>query len=1029
MSLSTPFIHRPVGTTLLTIAIALAGILSYFFLPVAPLPQVDSPTISVSCHFPGASPETMASAVVTPLERRFGQIAGIKEMTSTSNLGSGNIVLVFDVSRDINGAARDVQAAINAAGSQLPANLPGKPSYKKVNPADAPIMIVDITSDIYDRGRMYDAASTILAQKLSQIDGIGEVRVGGGALPAVRVELNPLRLHAMGIGLDQVRTFLASVNVNHPTGQLANDRKRWDIDVTDQLYSAAEYKPLILAYRNGAAVRLEDVATVVDSVEDVRQGGFAGGRPAILLIIYRAAGANIIDTVDRVKAVLPQLQASIPAAMHMHVTMDRTTTIRASVKDVQFALGCSIGLVILVVFIFLREPRATLIPSVAVPVSLLGTFGVMYLAGYSIDNFSLMALAIATGFVVDDAIVVIENITRHIEAGMKPLDAALLGAKEIGFTVLSMSSSLVAVFAPIFFLPDYVGALFREFAAVLAVAVLISMVVSLTTTPMMCAVLLKHRPEGKKHGRIYRFGEWFDNALLKLYEVTLGWVLRHSFLMLMVTIATVCLTVILYRTVPSEFVPQQDIGRLSATVTADQNISSQAMQKIMMDYNAIIAADPAVEAVAGFSSASNSGRMFLTLKPLEEREGAPEIIQRLQRQMSKVPGATCILQAQQDIRAPGGRSSAALYQYTLAGDNLKELEAWAPKVLDRIKKIPGLAQVNSDLQNHGLESHVQIDRETAARLNLTAKQVDDLLYDAFGQRQVSTMYKSMNQYHVVMEAAPEFTESPESLDTIYAHAADGSPIPLSAFAKYSSSSTPLQVTHQSQFPCVTISFNLRPDASLSNAVNDIEQAVAEMRLPPSIQGMFAGTARTFQTTQSSIVWLIVASLIAVYIILGMLYESLIHPLTILSTLPSAGVGAFLALLVCHTPFSLIAAIGILLLIGIVKKNAIMMIDFALDAERTEGKRPRDAIFEACLLRFRPIMMTTAAALLGGLPLALGHGTGAELRRPLGIAIVGGLILSQMLTLYTTPVIYLYLDRMRWWATGKKRDTVLQAVPG
>jgi multidrug efflux pump len=733
--------------------------------------------------------------------------------------------------------------------------------------------------------------------------------------------------------------------------------------------------------------------------------------------------------VDRVKAVLPQLQASIPSAMHMIVTMDRTTTIRASVHDVQVALGISIGLVILVVFIFLREPRATLIPSVAVPVSLLGTFGVMYLVGYSIDNFSLMALAVATGFVVDDAIVVIENITRHLEGGMKPLEAALVGAKEIGFTVLSMSTSLVAVFLPIFFLPDFVGALFREFAAVLSVAVMISMVISLTTTPMMCAVLLKQRKKGERRGWLVRAGEAMDRRLIGMYEVSLGWVLRHSFIMLLVTIATVASTVYLYRVVPKDFVPQQDIGRLNATVTADQSISSQAMERIMARYEKIIAADPSVAAIAGFSSGSNSGRMFITLKPLEHRDGAKTIIDRLRKQLNRIPGADCGLSAMQDIRAPGGRQSAGLFQYTLSSDDLQELQTWAPQVVNKIRAIPGVADVKSDLQTKGMEAFVDIDRDTAARLGITTRQIDDLLYDAFGQRQVSTVYKSLNQYHVVMEVDPLFSESPAALENVYAHAANGDPIPLSTFAKFSTRATALTVTHQGQFPCVTISFNLVEGASLGTAVDAIQQAVGEMRMPQSIQSVFGGTAKTFQTSQGTLLWMVAAALVAVYIILGMLYESLIHPLTILSTLPSAGLGALLALYVCSTDLTWIAGIGILLLIGIVKKNAIMMIDFALDVERTEGKSPRDAIFRACLLRFRPITMTTMAALLGGLPLALGTGTGSELRRPLGIAIVGGLIVSQLLTLYTTPVIYLYLDRMRHWALGRKREEPLVPAAG
>ena len=1021
MSLSTPFIHRPIGTTLLTIAIALAGILSYFFLPVAPLPQVDSPTINVSASLPGASPETMASSVVTPLERQFGRIAGITEMTSSASLGSCGITLVFDLSRDINGAARDVQAAINAAASQLPANLPGKPNYRKSNPADAPIMLLSVTSDIYDRGQMYDAASSILAQKLSQIDGVGQVSIGGGALPAIRVEVNPMTLNAMGLGLSDLRAFLSSVNVNRPKGQLSGPRYQWDLAATDQLYKARDYRPLIVTYRNGAAVQLSDVANVVDSVEDIRTSGFANGKPAIILVIFRQAGANIIETVDRVSQLLPQLQASIPAGMKIGVVMERTSTIKASVRDVEIALLISIVLVVLVVFFFLRDPRATLIPSVAVPISLIGTFGVMYLCGFSIDNFSLMALAVATGFVVDDAIVVIENITRHLEAGMQPLPAALLGAKEIGFTVLSMSISLMAVFIPILLMGGYIGRLFREFAVVLAVAVGISMVISLTTTPMMCAVLLKSR-DRQRHGRLYRASEKMDQFIVGLYRHSLAWVLRHSVLMLMVTLATMACTILLYVGIPKELVPEQDIGRISGSLTADQNISSQAMRNLMAKYVAVVAADPAVDNIAGYTGSSNKGNIFVALKPLSERNiSAKDLIVRLDKKLASIAGGDFGFQSQQDIRPPGGRSSAAMYQFTLQGENLQELQEWAPKVQDKITRLPGMGKVTSDLQLRGLQAYLTIDRDTASRLGLTASQVDNLLYDAFGQRQVSTMYTSLNQYHVVMEVDPRFAQDPTTLKYIYAINASGDPIPLSSFVHFSESATPLSIAHQSQFPCVTISFNLLPNASLGDAVAQILQSVHDMGLPASIRGSFSGAAGAFQQSTDNNIILIIAAIIAVYLVLGILYESLIHPITILSTIPSAGVGALLALIVFKINFSLIALIGIILLIGIVKKNAIMMIDFALDAERTEGKSPRDAIFQACLLRFRPITMTTAAAMLGGLPLALGGGIGSELRKPLGIAIVGGLIFSQLLTLYTTPVIYLYLDRLRHWATGKKTD--------
>jgi multidrug efflux pump len=1019
MSLSSPFIRRPVGTSLLSAAIALAGILAYFLLPVSPLPQVDSPTISVSGSLPGASPETMASAVTTPLERQFGRIAGITEMTSSSGTGSANITLQFDLSRDINAAARDVQAAINAAASQLPANLPGKPTYRKVNPADAPVMILSMTSDIYDRGQMYDAASSILAQKLSQVEGVGQVTVGGSSLPAVRLEANPTLLNSMGLTLADVRTAIGTFNVNRPKGQIDGPDRLWDLATTDQLRKAVEYQPLIISYHNGSAVRMRDIGSVVDSVENTQNGGLADGKPAVLLVIFRQPGANIIDTVDAIKAMMPQFQASIPAAMHLQVALDRTTTIRASVHDVELTLMCSICLVILVVFFFLRDPRATLIPSVAVPISLLGTFGVMYLCGYALDNLSLMALTVATGFVVDDAIVVIENITRHLEEGMPPMEAALLGAKEIGFTVLSISISLIAVFVPILLMGGYVGRLFREFAVTLSVAIVVSLLVSLTTTPMMCAILLKDKAH-QRHGRIYNASERIFDFILSLYERSLAWVLRHSFIMLLVTFITIGLTIYLYVIIPKGFFPQQDTGRLNGRIQADQNTSSNAMQKLMAQFVEATRNDPAVSSVLAFiggGGASNAGSMFINLKPLSERkESAEQVINRLRGKLTRIPGATLYLQAVQDVRT-GGRGSNAQYQYTLQGESFQELTEWAPKLLDKMRSLKGLADVNSDQQNHGIQTLLTVDRDTASRLGLTASQIDDLLYDAFGQRQVSTMYTALNQYHVVMEVDPAFAQGPEALKNIYARTSTGAQIPLSAFARYTDIATPLSVTHQSQFPSTTISFNLLPGVSLSDAVEEIQDASRDMALPASIRGTFAGTAQAFQDSVANEPVLIAAALLAVYIILGMLYESLIHPITILSTLPSAGVGALLALLLTGTEFSLIAMIGIILLIGIVKKNAIMMIDFALESERRFSKSPRDAIFEACLLRFRPIMMTTMAAMLGGLPLALGTGTGAELRRPLGIAIVGGLLFSQMLTLFTTPVIYLYLDRLRLWMTG------------
>jgi len=1014
--ISSTFIKRPVTTSLLTLAVAMAGVLAFRFLPVAPLPQVEFPTIQVQAGLPGASPETMASAVATPLERQFGRIAGVTEMTSTSQLGSTSIVLQFDLNRSIDAAARDVQAAINAARGQLPSNLPSNPIYRKVNPADAPIMILALTSETVEIPRLYDAADSILAQKLAQVEGVGQVNVGGSARPAVRVEANPTVLNKFGIGLDQVRAALSNANADRPKGQLSDASAAWELRATDQLLTAAPYRSLIVSYVNGAAVRLGDVAQVTDSVEDRRNAGLSNGKPAVLIILFRQPSANIIETVDRVRGIMPLLQASVSPAIHLAVVLDRTTTIRASIRDIEITLMISVVLVILVVFAFLRNVRATIIPSVAVPVSLLGTFGVMYLLGYSVDNLSLMALTVSTGFVVDDAIVVIENITRYLEAGVHPVQAALRGAREVGFTVISMSTSLIAVFIPILLMGGIVGRLFREFSVTLAVAVSVSMVVSLTTTPTMCAKFLGAETGGQ-HNFFYRLSERGFNSLHHLYEVYLSWVLRHERLTLALTIATVCVNVSLYVTVPKGFFPQQDTGRLIGTIQAAQDVSFEATAQKLRQYVDIVKADPAVDNVMAFTGgggAINTARMFAQLKPLRERKvSADQVIGRIRGKATRVTGATLFMQAVQDIRV-GGRPSSSQYQYTLQGDNLKDLNQWAPRLMRRLQRLPQLRDVSTDQQDRGLEAYLAVERDTASRLGVTAQAVDEALYDAFGQRQVSTIYTQLNQYHVVFEVDPRYQQNPDALKDIYVRSSSGSLVPLSAFARYEPTNTTLAASHQGQFPAVTLSFNLAPGVSLGEAVNVIQAAQREIGIPASIHANFAGTAQAFQSSLANEPLLILAALVAVYIVLGVLYESYIHPITILSTLPSAGVGAILALLICHTEFSVIALIGIILLIGIVKKNAIMMIDFALEAERKEGKPPEEAIYQACLLRFRPIMMTTMAALLGGLPLAVGLGEGSEFRQPLGITIVGGLIVSQMLTLFTTPVVYLYLDRLRLW---------------
>ena len=1023
MNLSRPFINRPVATTLLTIGMTLAGLIALRMLPVSPLPQVDFPTISVQAGLPGASPETMATSVAAPLERQLGHIAGVTEMTSTSTLGATSITLQFELNRSIDGAARDVQAAINAAQTYLPANLPSHPSYRKLNPADAPILILALQSDTMSKAQMYDVASTILQQKLSQVEGIGQVVVGGSSLPAVRVELNPDALNKYGIGLQDVRSTISTTNVQRPKGQVEDSSRTFEIKTNDQLYKAEEYKPLIVAYRNGAPVRLSDVASVEDSVEDVRNAGLVNGKPAVPLILFRQPGANIIDTVDRVSNMLPQLNASIPSAIKMSIVMDRTTTIRSSLAHVEINLVISAILVILVVFAFLRNARATLIPSIAVPVSLISTFGVMYIFGYSLDNLSLMALTIATGFVVDDAIVVLENITRHLEEGVPATQAAILGAKEIGFTVFSISMSLVAVFIPILLMGGMLGRLFREFAVTLSVAILISLIISLTTTPMMCATLLK--PErGRSHGWFFRAGEHVFNWLHRHYETSLSLALKHPRLMIGVTLTTVVVSVLLFIIIPKGFFPQQDTGRLIGMIQASQDISFQAMQGKLQRIVDTIMRDPAVDTVTAFTggggSTRNTGRMFIALKPIEQRKlTADQVIGRLRKGLSEVAGAPTFLQGVQDVRV-GGRLSGAQYQYTLRGDSLDELMMWAPRVEAQLRSLPGVVDVNSDRQDKGLQSMIVVDRPTASRFGITQQLIDSTLYGAFGQSQVSIMYTQLNQYHVVMEVAPEYWQRPETLRYIYVKTPTGIEVPLSAFTHYEPTATSLAVAHQGQFPAVTLSFNLVPGLALGDAVKAINAATRKIGLPSTIQGNFQGTAQAFQASLTNQPLLILAALFAVYIVLGILYESYVHPITIISTLPSAGVGALLALLMTGTDLSIIALIGIILLIGIVKKNGIMMVDFALEAERKEGKSPEDAIFQACLLRFRPIMMTTMAALLGALPLAVTGGVGSELRKPLGIAIIGGLIFSQMLTLYTTPVVYLYLDRFRLWVAAKKK---------
>ncbi len=1087
MNLSAPFIARPVTTTLLTLGIALAGCLAFLKLPVSPLPQVDFPTILVQAQLPGASPDTVASSLAEPLERHLGQIAHVTEMTSASTLGQTRIILQFDIDRDIDGAARDVQAAINAAGADLPTNLPTNPTYRKINPADAPILILTMTSKTKSRGQMYDLASNILQQRLSQLDGIGQVFIFGGALPAVRVELNPHALAKYGIGLEDVRAALASANANSPKGAIEDGERHLQIYTNDQAARAADYIPLVIAYRNGAPVRLPDVADVLDSAEDIRNLGLSDGRPAVFAVIFRQPGANIIDTVERVKAELPHLQAAMPNDIEFLPLSDRSTTIRASLHDTEWTLAIAILLVTLIVFLFLRDIRAAIIPSVAVLVSIVGTFGAMYLMNFSLNNLSLMALTIATGFVVDDAIVVLENISRHADAGRARVEAALIGAREVGFTVLSISISLIAVFIPILLMGGIVGRLFREFALTLSLAILVSLALSLTLTPMMCALFLRPPPGEIRRRRFDPFAK-----VLQGYERTLGWALRHGILVMLVLLATVGLNFVLFKIVPKGFFPQQDTGRMIGSIQADQAISFQAMRLKLEQLQAIVQADPAIASVKGYTgsgSGTNSGSVYIDLKPKSQRsETADEVITRLRRNLTQVPGARLYLQSVQDIRM-GGRTSNAQYQFTLQGESTSELYAFVPRLVDALQKSSVLADVNSDQQQTGLETDVVIDRDTASRLGLIVSQIDNTLYDAFGQRQVSTIYSAVNQYHVVMEVDPRYWQDPAILKDLYVSTAGASPsgtavtnavagtvarspvppapgssrinssaaantegaearnaqtnalantgkqgtsagaavsttqetmVPLAAFSHFRPGHTPLAVNHQGLFVASTISFNLQPGASLSDADTEIRAAMKALHPPATIHGSLQGTARLFQESLSNELLLIPAALAAVYIVLGILYESFIHPITILSTLFSAGVGAVLALLLFHTEFSIIAMIGVILLIGIVKKNAILMIDFALEAERTEGLSPPDAIFRACVLRFRPIMMTTFAAIFGAVPLLLSFGEGSEIRRPLGIAIVGGLIVSQLLTLYTTPVLYLYLDRFRLWSNGRWR---------
>jgi len=1031
MNISAPFIHRPVATTLLTVAIVIAGAIAFAVLPVSPLPKVDFPTISVSASLPGGSAEIMASSVATPLERQFGHIAGVSEMTSASSLGSTTVTIQFDLSRDIDGAARDVEAAINAARSYLPANLPANPTYRKVNPADAPIMILSLTSDKFGPDKLYDEASTVIQQKLSQIPGVGQVAVGGGALPSVRVDVNPTQLASYGLTLANIKSVLSLQNSNSPKGQISDGIATADILANDQISHASDYRPLVVGYSNGAAVRLSDIAAVSDDVQNVRAAGYLNGKRAVPVIISRQPGANIIQTNDNIRAQLPSIKASIPSGIDTTIVLDRTTTIRASVHDVESTLIISIGLVIAVVFIFLRNARVTLIPSVAMPAALIGTFAVMYLFDYSLDNLSLMALTIATGFVVDDAIVVMENISRHLEQGMKPLAAAMKGAQEIGFTVLTISISLVAVFIPLLFMGGIVGRLFREFAVTLSTAIVVSMMISLTATPMMCAYLLRNERE-QHHGRIYLANEQAFEWLLSTYRRSLHWVLDHPRLTIIVLFLTIALNVVLVIEIPKGFFPQQDTGAITGGVQGPQDSSFPAMNNSIQQIVGVIKDDPAVANVIAFTGgngATNTGFIYIALKPLNIRKvSAADVIGRLRPKLNRLPVASAFLQAAQDLRI-GGRGSNAMYQYTLQSDDAKDLSKWGPTLLKEMKRLPGLQDVNSDQQNGGLDELLTYDRITAAKLGVTVQSLDSDLYSAFGQSEVSVIYTQLNQYYVVLEVAPQYWQSPDGLKDIYLQSAGGKSIPLLTLAKPQATTTALAVNHTGLFPSVTASFNLAPNVSLSDATLRIKQMQQRLGTPSSIQGFFAGTLLAYQQSLASEPVLIVTALLSVYIVLGILYESLVHPLTIISSLPPASVGALLALMLFKQDLNVISIIGIVLLIGIVKKNAIMMIDFALQAERHEGKNTADAIFEACMLRFRPILMTTMAALFGAVPLAFGTGTGSELRRPLGIAIIGGLIVSQLLTLYTTPVVYLYMDRFSLWWARRSHGSAALALPG